>query len=113
MDAEIQDLFNQMDSMGLYGKFLDQLNKDFLRAGLVQEFSQKILPLSLSRNLTACIYELIISDFEKYLNLLYAVDISEKEVKKLPIQRVDELAVSVSAMILKREWQKVLLRMNH
>lgn len=58
----------------------------------------------------ATIYALIISDFERYLNLLYVIDIDENVVKAMPVQRVDELAHNISVLILQRELKKVTLK---
>ena len=110
MLPEIKDLLNQSIASGLYPTLVRQINKDFLRAGLDEEFTEDYSAASLSRNLTAVVYELIVSDFEAYLNLLYTIDIPENRIKSLPEQRVDELAVSVSGMILNRELQKVRFR---
>ena len=43
----------------------------------------------------------------EYLNLLYIVDVSEKQVKALDGNDTLKLAEDVSFLILRREWQKV------
>jgi hypothetical protein len=44
------------------------------------------------------------------LNLLYIIDVSEEEVKKLDGSDISILSGQVSFLILKREWQKVWFR---
>jgi hypothetical protein len=51
------------------------------------------------------IYRLIQYKFAEYLNLLYIIDVSEDEVKKMDGSDLVILA-SKSLLILKREWQK-------
>tara|TARA_R110002020_G_scaffold149855_6_gene326328 strand:- start:833 stop:1186 length:354 start_codon:yes stop_codon:yes gene_type:complete len=115
MDSSLttEKLLIKASEMELYDNLVRQLNKDFIRAGIAQEFHIEIKPKSLIRSLVAALYELITVDFEAYLNLLYVIDVPEKSVKALPEQRVDELAQSIAELILKREWQKVLFRQRH
>ena len=112
MEEESRKILEQCLAAGLYEKLVHQLNKDFLRAGIKQEFAVQLSPISLSRNLVATIYELLVTQFEVYLSLLYAIDIPEKTISGLPDQRVDQMATSISTIILKREWQKVHFREN-
>ena len=56
------------------------------------------------------IYRLIQYKFTEYLNLLYIIDVSEQEIKKLDGSDLVFLAEQVAFLILKREWQKVWFR---
>ena len=87
-----------------------QINKDFLRAGIQDQFNAESSPDVFYRNLNAAVYDLIVSDFENYLTLLYTIDVSEAKIKALPVQQVHELAASVSILIVEREYKKVFLR---
>jgi hypothetical protein len=50
--------------------------------------------------------------FAEYLNLLYIIDVSEDEVKKMDGSDLVILAGAVSFLILKREWQKCGLKIS-
>ncbi|MFD2827006.1 hypothetical protein ACFSYG_11000 [Leeuwenhoekiella polynyae] len=106
MEAGIQ-ILQKAEAAKLYKDLIIQLNKDFLRAGIADQFGEKLTPEALVRNLTATLYTTIVSDFEAYLNLLYVIDVSESKIKKLPQQEVHEFALAVSALILEREFVKV------
>ena len=54
--------------------------------------------------------KLIQFKFAEYLNLLYIIDVSEAEIKKLDGSDLIQLAEQVTFLILKREWQKVWFR---
>jgi hypothetical protein len=68
------------------------------------------LPDDLKTLLHEKIYRLIQNKFTEYLNLLYIIDVSEDEIKKLDGSDISELSVQVAFLILKREWQKVWFR---
>ena len=65
---------------------------------------------SLKRILHEKIYRLIQYKFAEYLNLLYIIDVSEEEIKKLDGSDISALSGQVAFLILKREWQKVWFR---
>ncbi|WOD45280.1 hypothetical protein [Hwangdonia lutea] len=102
-DALIEEA-NQSD---LYHKLIKQLNKDFLLANIDLDFHEDILPSSLKLLLHETVYKLIQEKFTAYLNLLYIIDVSEKQVKALDGEDILKLSEAVSFLILKREWQKV------
>lgn len=112
MDASLA-ILKSAKQQSLYDSLIHQLNKDFVRAGIDSNFSTEDKHEALARNLVACIYEVIISDFEKYLNLLYAIDVSEARIKELPAQFVHELAEEVAILILEREFLKVSFKNKH
>jgi len=106
MAAGLQ-ILQKAEGAALYKDLIAQLNKDFQRAGVADQFSDDLIPEVLVRNLTGSLYNIIISDFEVYLNLLYAIDVSESKIKSLPQQEVHELTFAVSELILEREFVKV------
>lgn len=59
------------------------------------------------RNLEAYLYDLVVTDFESYLTLLYTIDVSEAKIKALPSMQVHELVIVVSKFILERELLKI------
>lgn len=107
MEETLDEILLKADAEGKFKKLLKQLEKDIQRAGLDREFDLGQRPATVARNLIAQLFSLIVSDFERYLNLLYLIDISEKAIKALPAQHVDELAKAVSILIVRRELLKI------
>ncbi|AJR03110.1 hypothetical protein [Siansivirga zeaxanthinifaciens] len=110
LPATFDDLILEATNSNLYKKLIAQLNKDFLLANIDLDFHEDILPSSLKFMLHETIYKLIQEKFSDYLNLLYIIDVSEKQVKMLDGTDVLKLSEAVSFLILKREWQKVWLK---
>lgn len=106
----IDILFSEVTADNLYLKLIEQINKDFNLANEGADFPTNILPDELKIQLQEKIYRLIHSKFDSYLNLLYIIDVSEKEIKLLDGSDLDVLAEQVSFLILKREWMKVWFR---
>ncbi|WP_422350143.1 hypothetical protein [Flagellimonas sp.] len=94
----------------LYGDLLLQLKKDFALASAPLDFSKDIEAKDLKSLLHEKIYFLILEKFQNYLNLLYVVDIPEREIKKLTALDAVDASSAVCFLILKREWQKVWFR---
>lgn len=103
-------LLNVAEKENLYLKLIEQLNKDFNFANEPVDFLLSTSPNELKVQLHEKIYRLIQYKFAEYLNLLYIIDVSEEEVKKLNGDDIAELAEQVTFLILKREWQKVWFR---
>ncbi len=102
----------------LYEKLVDQLGKDFVLANIHIDLSptamqETITPANLKSTLHEKVYYLIMERFSDYLNLLYIVDVPEKEVKKIQATDAVEIAGQVSFLILKRGWQKVWWRAQY
>lgn len=107
LPANFNDLIEEAHQLELYHKLIFQLNKDFLLANIDLDFHEDILPTSLKLLLHDTVFRLIQEKFTEYLNLLYIVDVSEKQVRALDGTDVLKLSEEVSFLILKREWQKV------
>ncbi|WJJ96835.1 hypothetical protein [Algibacter luteus] len=107
LPTTFNDLIEEANQLDLYKKLIQQLNKDLLLANIDLDFHEEILPTSLKLMLHETIYKLIQEKFTEYLNLLYIIDVSEKQVKALDGDDMVKLAEEVSFLILKREWQKV------
>ncbi|WP_333694169.1 hypothetical protein [Flavobacterium sp.] len=103
-------LLTEAEKENLYSKLIEQLNKDFNFANEPVDFPLSTSPNELKIQLHEKIYRLIQYKFAEYLNLLYIIDVSEEEVKKLNGDDISELAAEVAFLILKREWQKVWFR---
>ncbi len=103
-------LLSEAEKENLYLKLIEQLNKDFNFANEPVDFPLSTPPNELKIQLHEKVYRLIQYKFAEYLNLLYIIDVSEEEVKKLNGDDISELAGEVAFLILKREWQKVWFR---
>nr|WP_029596737.1 hypothetical protein [Flavobacterium sp. ACAM 123] len=100
-------LLSEAEKEALYLKLVEQINKDFNLANEAIDFPMSVSPNELKIQLHEKIYRLIQYKFAEYLNLLYIIDVSEDEVKKMDGSDLVVLAEQVSFLILKREWQKV------
>nr|WP_315210986.1 hypothetical protein [uncultured Flavobacterium sp.] len=103
-------LLTEAEGENLYLKLIEQMNKDFNLANEAIDFPLSISPNELKLQLHEKIYRLIQYKFAEYLNLLYIIDVSEGEIKKLDGSDLVILAEQVAFLILKREWQKVWFR---
>lgn len=103
-------LLSEAEKEDLYLKLILQLNKDFNLANEAIDIPQSTKPQELKTQLIEKVYRLIQYKFAEYLNLLYIVDVSENEIKKLDGADIGALSEQVAFLILKREWQKVWFR---
>ena len=108
--ANVENLFMQVQNENLYEKLIEQINKDFNLANEGIDFPLSTSPDELKNQLHEKVYRMIQYKFTEYLNLLYIIDVSESEIKKLDGSDLVVLAEQVSSMILKREWMKVWFR---
>ncbi|WP_323789174.1 hypothetical protein [Psychroserpens sp.] len=105
-----EDLISEADTLKLYSKLIQQINKDFLLANIDLDFDITILPTSLKYLLHEVVFKLIQEKFADYLNLLYIIDVSELKIKQLDGSDTLKLSEDVTFLILQREWQKVWFR---
>ncbi|MFI1771117.1 hypothetical protein [Thalassobellus citreus] len=110
LPTTFENLIEEANQLDLYKQLIQQLNKDFLLANVDLGFHEEVLPSSLKLMLHETVYKLIQEKFTEYLNLLYIIDVSEKQVKALNGDDTLKLSEQVSFLILKREWQKVWFR---
>lgn len=103
-------LLSEAQKENLYAKLVEQVNKDFALANESIDFDPAIAPIDLKIGVQEKIYNLIQHKFAEYLNLLYIIDVPEKEIKALNGSDIPELAEQVAFLVLKREWQKVWFR---
>lgn len=104
------DLLSSIKSNKLHKDLINQLNKDLSLTGNNLHFSQDFVPLTLKKELQTKIKELIINDFNSFTNLLYRIDVSENDVQKIESTNIDLYAQNITFLILKRTWEKVLLK---
>ncbi|HXB39102.1 MAG TPA: hypothetical protein VNZ49_01090 [Bacteroidia bacterium] len=91
----------------------DQIKKDFSFFSLEITFSgnKEEAYSELYNQIYPHIKNLMDSDYEKFLSLLYRIDLNEKQI--YPVQSADkseEPAKTISGLIIKRCLQKVILR---
>jgi len=93
-----------------YTKLIVQLLKDFRLANIPVDFTILTTPEDFKRVVHEKIYYLLMEKGNEYLNLIYVVDVPEKELKKsVDLDPVD-LAEKVTFLVLLRELQKVRLK---
>lgn len=110
MPETVNALFEQAQREELYLKLITQLNKDFNLANEPVDFPQSTKPDELKIQLQEKIFRMLYHRFAEYLNLLYIIDVPEKDIKALDGSDLSVLAEAVSFLVLKREWQKVWFR---
>ena len=103
----IQELLSLAEAEDLYRKLVTQLNKDLTFANIELSFEEGVAPGDLKHGLHEMVYHLVNERFAEYLNLLYIIDVSEDQVRRLDGSDLVKLSEQVAFLILKREWQKV------
>ena len=103
-------LLSEAQKEKLYTALINQLNKDFALANEALDIPEGVAPIDLKIGLQDKVYRMIQLKFAEYLNLLYIIDVPEKDIKALNGGDIAELAEQVTFLILKREWQKVWFR---
>ncbi len=103
-------LLSEAQKEKLYITLVEQINKDFTLANEPVDFATDISPINLKLGVHEKIYGLIQHKFAEYLNLLYIIDVPEKDIKSLDGSDLVELSEQVAFLVLKREWQKVWFR---
>ncbi len=106
----IDSLLAIAQSETLYCKLVEQLNKDFRLANQNIDLQETMSSFELKNRVLDKVYDLLLNKFSEYLNLLYIIDVSEDEIRRLNLSDLVDLAEAVSFLILKREWQKVWYR---
>lgn len=107
LPSTFEALVNEAKTLELYPKLILQLNKDFALANVNLSVDTEVLPMRLKFMVHETVYGLIQEKFAEYLNLLYIIDVSEKEIKELDGSDTLKLSENVTFLILRREWQKV------
>ena len=106
------ELLRDSEALGHYTALLGQLQKDFDRANVAFGFTADTRPETVYASLHEKMYQLIMERFRDYLNVLYFVDIPERSFRQVPLTDPVEVAAAVSYLILKREWQKIQMKLN-
>lgn len=107
------ELLQNVEAQNLYIKLVEQLNKDFHLSNLDITFEIAISPLELKEQLVAVLLNLINNRYDDYLNFIYRVDVSEKEMLKIKETNINYLVEQITFLVLKRVFQKVWLKQNY
>lgn len=91
----------------LIDKLQQQIEKDFMLANVPLNMPFKFEPHLFIAAILEKVYYLMMEHFTEYLNLLYIIDVSERDFQHIKITDTVEVANQVTFLILKREYQKV------
>ncbi|WP_109301598.1 hypothetical protein [Aquimarina sp. AU474] len=108
----LDTFLHEISTSLLYPQLVIQLQKDVMRAGIDHVIDPDVTPASLVLELQTLLLSKLRLDFNQYLNLLYAVDVSENELRDFSSENIEDIAIHASYLILKREWKKIWLRHN-
>jgi hypothetical protein len=106
----IDSLLLQTQTENCYTALIRQLNTDFARAGIAVHFNETSLPQALKDSLQETLSQLMEKQTHKYRQLLYLIDVPEQQISAIEDSNAAEQA---AFLILRREWQKVSLRMRN
>ncbi|MBP6334428.1 MAG: hypothetical protein KA444_03070 [Bacteroidia bacterium] len=108
-----EDLEKYRTDFEIIRETANQLLKDFSLAGFEVEFSGNELMAydELKSQITPILWDLFQNHPEQFQNLLYRIDINEKQLMET-LKLIDPLKISgaLSDLILQREFQKVIMR---
>lgn len=110
--TDLSKYFNQFD---LIKDTANQIIKDFDMFGLEIKFSGNAFNAyeELFEQIEPHINQLITSNQQKFMSILYRIDLSDEQIKKAVNENSSEpFSAIVSDLIIKRELQKVVIR-NH
>ncbi len=88
---------------------IELVNKDFALSLPVREVNDLD---DMERKLTALVQYLLDHDFERLLNGLYRIDVSEEKVKAV-MAAGDQVAQNIARLIVEREMAKVQTRAKY
>jgi len=90
-----------------------QLEKDFGLANVALKLPLKFEAHTFISVVREKVYCLMMEQFDEYLNLLYIVDVPEREFQYIKVADTVEVANQITYLILKREYQKVWYRNSY
>lgn len=108
-----QSLLDFAQKKVLLNKLIKQIEKDFILANAHLEINENTDAIQLNSVIREKVYYLLMEHFSDYLNLLYIIDVPEKDFKNIKLTDAVEIADQVSFLILKREMQKVWFKAKY
>jgi len=94
----------------LFNKLIHQVEKDFVLANIPLKIPETLDAVGFIALIRKKVYYLIMEHFAEYLNLMYIIDIPEKEFQHIDITDTIDVADQITLLILKREYKKVWYR---
>lgn len=101
------ELLTKVEFENLFQQLILQLNKDFQLSNLSETFVLTCTPVELKETLSKILLKLLTDNYDDYLNLMYRVDVSEKELASIKAKNLETTIDQITFLILKREYQKV------
>ena len=89
-----------------YPIFINQLKKDFKRAGLSLILDENTIPESVFTLIKEQLYRLILEDFKSFLNLMYLADVPESALLNERLEDRVQFATLATVVLFEREWNK-------
>lgn len=103
-------LVYEIQQKNLLVALIQQLNKDFMSVGIDFDLPEDSTPDKIVASLQFSLLDLIKKDFNRYVNLLYRIDIPEKQLKEIQEVEIEIISKKVAMLILRKEWQKVFFK---
>lgn len=112
MATELQDLSIYRKQIEFIRETAAQIIKDFEIAGEEISFSgnAETAYAELKSQILPIVEKLLQSNFEKFLFLLYKIDVSENAVKNILAENEKVFSENICDLILERELKKVIVR---
>jgi hypothetical protein len=107
-----RELISAISNNEMVVAMIHQLNKDFALCNLKKTFTPDLLPIELFTELNEELQGLYANQYDDYLNLLYRVDVSERDILRLKNSHSGQNSDQMAFLILKREYQKVWIKRN-
>ena len=101
------ELLEKIGIEDLYPKLIAQLNKDFQLAHVDAHFELSLSPDELQQKVATILEHLICNAYDSYLNLIYRIDVSEKDLLQIRDKNLQKSIEQLTFIVLKRECQKV------
>lgn len=107
--SNLASFHNKIDMIRATAK---QISKDFEIFGEVITFSGNAdtAYAELSDQISSISKKMMAENFEKFLSLLYRIDISENSVKKILTEYSGNFEIIIAEMIIERELKKIIIR---
>ncbi len=102
-----------LQNIDLLQQTVEQLKKDFDLFGITIRFSGNRFSAyqELFTQIQPHIEQLMTKDYQRFMNVLYRIDISERQLKqRLSENTAEGTSEIISELIIKRELQKVVIR---
>ncbi len=109
---QLKDLSTYRKQIEIIRDTAAQIIKDFEIAGEEISFSgnAETAYIELKSQIFPIVEKLLQSNFQKFLFLLYKIDVSENAIKKISSENKKKFAENVCELILERELKKVIIR---